>query len=133
MRPEDLSEIAAAMAAAGVARLDLTGPDIRLVLGRGAGAEPLATEVEAETVAAETIAVAAPGVGTFLRAHPLHDRALAPNGETVGAGQPVAVLQVGALLLPVIAPAAGLVIGAAVDDGTLVGYGDWLFDLLPQD
>lgn len=135
IRPDDLSEIAATMAAAGVARLELTGPDLRLVLGRGASAEPAAVELEAETVASEaqTIGVAAPGVGTFLRAHPLHHTALAAEGETVGAGQPIAVLQVGALLLPVVAPVAVVVRGARVEDGTLVGYGDRLFDVSPQD
>lgn len=135
MRPEDLSEIAAAMAVAGVERLELTGPDVRLVLERGASAGPPAVEAEAETIAPETatIAVVAPGVGTFRRAHPLHDRPLAAAGDTVGAGQPIAVLQVGALLLPVVASAAGMVIDAAVEDETLVGYGDRLFDLLPQD
>jgi acetyl-CoA carboxylase biotin carboxyl carrier protein len=135
MRPEDLSEIAAAMAAAGVARLELTGPDLRLVLGREARAEPLTIELEDESVApdAQTIAVAAPGVGTFLRAHPLHDRPLAAAGDAVAAGQTVAMLRVGALLLPVVAPVAGIVIAAAAPEGTLVGYGDRLFDLLPQD
>jgi acetyl-CoA carboxylase biotin carboxyl carrier protein len=135
MRPEDLSGIAAAMATAGIARLELTGPDVRLVLGRGASAGPLAVEVEAKSTAprAETIAAVAPGVGTFLRAHPLHDRPLAVAGDAVGAGQVIAVLQVGALLLPVVAPAAAMVIDATGEDGTLVGYGDRLFDLSPQD
>lgn len=131
MRPEDLTGIAAAMAAAGVARLELTGPDVRLVLGRGASAEPV--EVETMAPAAETIAVVAPGVGTFRRAHPLHDRPLAAVGDAVGAGQSIAVLQVGALLLPVAASTAAVMIDAAVEDGTLVGYGDRLFDLSPQD
>jgi acetyl-CoA carboxylase biotin carboxyl carrier protein len=135
MRPENLPEIAAAMAAAGVARLELTGPGVRLVLARGASAEPRAIGNEAETAApeAETVAVSAPGVGTFLRAHPLHDRPLAADGDAVGAGQALAVLQVGPLLLPVVAPTAAVVVEAAVEDGTLVGYGDRLLDLLPQD
>ena len=46
---------------------------------------------------------------------------------------PSRVLQVGALLLPVVAPAAAVVVDAAVEDGTLVGFGDRLFDLPPQD
>lgn len=147
MRPEDLAAIAAAMTAAGVARLELTGPDVRLVLGRAASAAPLTIEPENATGAPDVspiavvspiadvspIAVAAPGVGTFLRAHPLHDRPLVDEGDAVGAGQPLAVLQVGALLLPVVAPAAARVVRAAVENGTLVGYGDRLFDLLPQD
>lgn len=133
MRPEDLTGIAAAMAAAGIARLELTSPDVRLVLGRGASTEPIAVEVETRAPEAETIAVVAPGVGTFRRVHPLHDRPLAAPGDAVGAGQPVAVLQVGALLLPVVASAAAVVIDAAVENGLLVGYGDRLFDLAPQD
>lgn len=135
MRPEDLSEIAAAMAAAGIGHLELTGPGVRLALGRGPSAEPLAVAVAAETMAPEAgaIAVTAPGVGTFLRAHPLHDRPLAAAGDAVGAGQPIAALRVGALLLPVVAPAAAVVVDATVEDGALVGYGDRLFDLLPQD
>jgi acetyl-CoA carboxylase biotin carboxyl carrier protein len=132
MRPDEIAELAAAMAAAGVARLELTGPVVRLVLGRGTSAEPLAVEEATEPEAA-TIAVAAPGVGTFLRAHPLHDRPLAAAGDAVAVGQALAVLKVGALLLPVVAPSAAVVIDAAVEDGTLVGYGDRLFDLLPQD
>lgn len=132
-RPEDLAEIAAAMALAGIARLELIGPDVRLVLRRGASAELLAVEAETMASKAETIAVSAPGVGTFLRAHPLHERPLAAVGDAVGVGQPIAVLQVGALLLPVVASAAAVVIDATVEDETLVGYGDRLFDLLPQD
>jgi acetyl-CoA carboxylase biotin carboxyl carrier protein len=130
MRPEELAEIAAAMTAAGIARLELTGPDVNLTLGREAPDVQDAAEADAN---AEVIAVIAPGVGTFLRTHPLHDRALADRGETVAAGQAIALLQVGALLVPVVAPTGGLIVDAAADDGTLVGYGDRLFDLLPQD
>jgi acetyl-CoA carboxylase biotin carboxyl carrier protein len=129
MRPDDLSAIAASMAAAGVARLELDGPDVHLVLGRGAVPAP---EAAAEASPA-LVAVAAPGVGSFRRAHPLHDRPLVDDGATVAAGQPLALLQVGPLLVPVAAPAAGLIVAAAVADGTLVGYGDRLFDLAPQD
>jgi len=134
MRPEELAEIAAAMAAAGIARLEITGPDVNLTLGREAPSIPPDVQDAAEADAnAEVIAVTAPGVGTFLRTHPLHDRPLADRGETVAAGQAIALLQVGALLVPVVAPTGGLIVDAAADDGTLVGYGDRLFDLLPQD
>lgn len=135
MRAEDMAGIAAAMAAAGVTRLELTGPDFRLTLGSDARPEPQAVESDAgaETAPPGALAVASPGVGVFLRAHPLHDRPLAAAGDAVAAGQTVAVLRVGALLLPVAAPVAGIVIEAAAPEGALVGYGDRLFDLLPQD
>jgi acetyl-CoA carboxylase biotin carboxyl carrier protein len=131
MRPEDLAEIAAAMAAAGVARLELAGPDVRFTLGRSAA--PVAEDVAAADASGAGVAVTAPGVGTFRRAHPLHHAPLADSGETVAAGQAVALLQVGALLVPVVAPVGGLIVDAAVEDGTLVGYGDRLVDLMPQD
>jgi len=131
MRPDDLAEIAAAMAAAGIARFELDGPDVHLVLGRGTALVP--EDASATNESAEVIAVTAPGVGTFLRAHPLHNRPLADHGETVAAGQAVALLQVGALLVPVASPAGGVIVDAAAEDGTLVGYGDRLFDLSPQD
>jgi acetyl-CoA carboxylase biotin carboxyl carrier protein len=51
----------------------------------------------------------------------------------VAAGQAIALLQVGALLVPVVAPLGGLILDAAVENGTLVGYGDRLLDLMPQD
>lgn len=130
MRAGDLAGIAAAMTAAGVARLELAGPDVRLVLGRGAAP---AAEAAAADQSAGPIAVTAPGVGTFLRSHPLHDRPLADDGETVVAGQAVALLQVGPLLVPVTAPVGGLIVGAAAAEGTLVGYGDRLLDLAPPD
>lgn len=141
MRAQDMAGIAVAMAAAGVARLELTGPDFRLTLGSDARPElgavethdEMATGPGAETAGPEAVAVVAPGVGVFLRAHPLHDRPLVAAGDAVGAGQTVALLRVGALLLPVAAPVAGIVIEAAAPEGTLVGYGDRLFDLSPQD
>ena len=134
MRPEDLAEISDAMAAAGVGRLELTGPDYRLVLARGAAAGAAAPEGEAAPEAdPDVVPVTAPAIGTFLRTHPLHDRPLAADGEAVVAGQAIALLQVGALLTPVSAPADGLIVAALPEEGALVGYGDRLFDFLPHD
>lgn len=133
-RPEDIAEIGAAMAAAGMTRLELTGPDFRLVLTHGAVAAPAEPADEAPPDSdADMAAVSAPGMGTFLRTHPLHDRPLAGDGETVVAGQTIALLRIGAMLTPVPAPADGLILGAAPEEGALVGYGDRLFDFLPQD
>jgi len=136
MRPNDLTEVAATMATTGIARLELTGPDFRLVLSRGApsGLAAAGDALEADTdPATEVIPVRAPGIGTFLRTHPLHDRPLAGDGEAVVAGQAIALLQVGALLTPVPAPAGGLIIATVPEEGALVGHGDLLFDFLPQD
>lgn len=45
----------------------------------------------------------------------------------------IALLRVSALLTPVAAPADGMIVEAIPEEGTLVGFGDRLFDFLPQD
>lgn len=130
MGPEEIAGLGAAMAAAGVGRLELTGPGFALSLARG-GAVAAAEEVAEPE--AEPVAVTAPALGAFLRAHPLHEAPLAADGEAVVAGQAIALLRVGDLLTPVTAPADGIVIAALPAEGALVGYGDRLFDFLPND
>ena len=134
--PEDIAGLAAAMAALGIARLTLTGPGFELALDRGETAARVADapgdgpEPEAE---AALTTVTAPSIGVFLRAHPLHDAPLAAVGAAVVAGQALALLRVGDLLTPVPAPADGVIVAALPADGALVGYGDRLFDFLPND
>lgn len=128
--------LAAAMAEAGLARLELSGPDLRLLLERGPKAAADAAAPDGDTAGTTgepaTILVRSPLVGTFLRSHPLHERPLVADGEPVKAGRPLALVRVGDLLLPVRAPAAGTVARALVRDDTLVGYGDALLELLPE-
>ena len=133
MEPEDLAEVGRAMAAAGIARLELTGPDFRLLLSRDGRVAPAESPAEPEAAEPDVMQVAAPTLGTFLRSHPLHDHPLAADGEAVIAGQAIALLRVGPLLTSVSAPADGLIIAALADEGALVGFGDRLFDFLPQD
>lgn len=75
--------------------------------------------------------IAAPSVGFFLHHHPLRATPLAPTGTTVQAGQVVGLLQIGALLLAVAAPQAGVVASVLVAHGSLVGYGTSLLELHP--
>ncbi|MBP7241831.1 acetyl-CoA carboxylase biotin carboxyl carrier protein subunit [Amaricoccus sp.] len=138
MRPGEMADLAAAMIAAGIARLELIGPDFRLALARGEAAPEETdetaggTEAAAETDA-DVIPVTAPALGMLLRAHPLHERPLAGDGEAVVAGQAIALLRIGALMTPVAAPANGVIVAALAEEGALVGYGDRLFDFLPHD
>ncbi len=131
MRPRDLAALAAEMAATGIARLELTGPDYAVALVRGAA--PADAAREASGPEAELVPVTAPALGAFLRTHPLHDKPLAADGEAVVAGQMIALLRVGSLLTPVAAPADGVIVAAIPEEGALVGYGDRLFDFLPHD
>jgi acetyl-CoA carboxylase biotin carboxyl carrier protein len=126
----DMVDLAAAMAEAGVARLELTGPDYRLVLARGGVAS--AQAAPAAEPDADLVPVTAPALGTFLRTHPLHERPLSGDGEPVVAGQAIALLKVGSLMTPVPAPADGMIVAALPEEGALVGYGDRLFDFLPN-
>ena len=56
---------------------------------------------------------------------------LAPPGARVPQGQPLGLLRIGALLLPVPAPHDGRVAGVLDAHGTAVGHGTPLVDLRP--
>jgi acetyl-CoA carboxylase biotin carboxyl carrier protein len=80
--------------------------------------------------ATEKDVIRANGVGRFLTRHPLQESPLVRPGDAVWPGQTIGLLQVGALLVPVHAPAHGLVAGFLAADGALVGYGAPLVQLV---
>ncbi|MGG5823478.1 acetyl-CoA carboxylase biotin carboxyl carrier protein [Falsiroseomonas sp. HW251] len=106
--------------------LELSGPEGALTLGR-AGAARIADAAPRQ--AAAPVAIAAPSPGVFLDRHPLAAHPFAETGDEVAEGEPLACLQVGALLIPVRAPGAGIVAERLAEPGTLVGYGTPLFRL----
>jgi acetyl-CoA carboxylase biotin carboxyl carrier protein len=73
----------------------------------------------------------AKALGMYLDRHPLHAQPFTAPGQTVQAGQTVALLQVGALLQPVIATQAGVVQAQPVAAGSTVSYGQTLLRLAP--
>ena len=70
--------------------------------------------------------ITAPSVGIFRRAHPLQTTPLAQAGQPVTEGDPVGLLQIGALLIQVPAPTDGVVLDVVAEDGAAVGYGTTL-------
>jgi len=120
----DLAELARCLAASGLAVLELDGPGIRMHLRR--------RPREAAAGVTSAITVTAPGAGHVLYAHPLHEAPLAPPGSLVRAGQVLALLRIGVLLRPVLAPTDGVAGAALAENGTLVGYGDGLLTLHPS-
>jgi len=86
----------------------------------------------AASKAPPTLSAVASSVGIFLHHHPLRGTPLAPPGTEVQAGQTVGLLQIGALLLPVVAPQAGVVAALREAHGSLVGYGTALVELHPS-
>lgn len=73
--------------------------------------------------------VRAGSVGWLRLAHPLRTQALVQPGQVVRRGQALALLQIGAVLLPVSAPCAGRVARWLAQDGTRVGYGEPLLEI----
>jgi uncharacterized protein involved in outer membrane biogenesis len=83
---DQLDKLSAWMAEAGIDELELTGPSFRLRLngdGRQAHDDPTGDR-ESETASGQmpsSDVVAASTVGLFLHRHPLHETALAPEGN----------------------------------------------------
>lgn len=67
--------------------------------------------------------VAAPCPGVFRTAHPAQAGSLAQVGRHVAAGEAIGLVQVGRLLVHVVAPTGGVVGEVLAVDGAVVGYG----------
>jgi acetyl-CoA carboxylase biotin carboxyl carrier protein len=74
--------------------------------------------------------IPAPSVGVFRHAHPLRTAPLVHAGQRVAAGDPVGLLQIGALLVHVVAPKDGTVLEVLAEDGAAVGYGTALVRII---
>src|SRR5690349_2609111 len=111
--PEQVRELAAWLAATDIGLLELRTPEGVLRLGRDS---QRGREIEDEGMPLAPLAcgAVAPSVGVFLHAHPLHAAPLVRPGEHVCAGQPMGLMKIGALLLPVQAPCSGVLIALLV-------------------
>jgi acetyl-CoA carboxylase biotin carboxyl carrier protein len=114
---------------AGIGLLELTGPGTHLRLERGRTADPCqhaansADGRERDREIQSPLTVRAPIAGTLLLKHPMHDTPLADRGRRLDAGQTVALLQIGPLLVSVTTPEAGIVADVLGQDGSLIGFG----------
>ena len=133
---DQLRDLTAWMAEAGIDELELMGPSFQLRLGGGG----LQTRVDpaigldrdgAPEPGPSRQIVAAPTVGLFLHRHPLHATMLAPQGTQVRAGQALGLLRIGPLLVPVIAPGDGVAGAMLVAHETVVGFGTGLVEFHP--
>lgn len=130
MSAELTRQLAAWLAATDIALLELHGPGVDICLLQHDGQIDTLPPGHGCGAARATQPVKAQFVGVFLHGHPLHDTALAAPGKAVIAGQAIGLLQIGALLLPVLAPQDAIVAGYAVTHGVTVGYGTPLVDLI---
>ena len=135
MNRDSIQQLCAWLAGTDIGLLELRGPDTQLRLRNDAGGarqeSAAAPREPAQLPQARGLSANAPSVGVFLHGHPLRETALAPVGTRVRAGQPLGLLQIGALLLPLCSPQAAVVTGVRVAHGTAVGYGTPLVDLQP--
>ena len=134
MHIDRLEQLSEWLAATDIAMLELRGPDGRIRLRHdSARVEKIEDAAPATTdttrVGPSRLTVAACSVGVFLHGHPLQTTPLARPGARVRAGQPLGLLQIGALLLPVTAPKDAMVIDALVAHGETVGFATPLVEL----
>jgi acetyl-CoA carboxylase biotin carboxyl carrier protein len=135
---DQLENLSAWMAEAGIDELELIGPSFRLRLnGDGLQAHnDQADDLQRDAASGQrpgSDVVAASTVGLFLHRHPLQETALAPEGTPVRAGQALGLLRIGALLVPVIAPRDGIAGAKLVVHETVVGFGTGLVELHPRE
>ncbi|MGJ7497087.1 acetyl-CoA carboxylase biotin carboxyl carrier protein [Variovorax sp. RT4R15] len=140
MRTADqLQQLAAWLADTDIGLLELRTPEGMVRLGRGRVPSRAIVQLDADgdgsapapAPAQDTAMAVASSVGVFLHGHPLHPAPLVRVGDRVAAGQPVGLLQIGPLLLPVAAPLAGVIAAVCVAAGCTVGYGTALVELQP--
>ncbi|CBJ40594.1 conserved hypothethical protein (plasmid) [Ralstonia solanacearum CMR15] len=135
MRVEQIRQICTWLAATDITEFDLQGPGLHLSLRNARAVVP---QISAQPVppasagsaapaapagAASTEVVRAGSVGVFRHQHPQQTAPLAAVGASVRASQPLGLLQIGPLLLPVTAPCDAMVQDMPVPDGTVVGWG----------
>ena len=128
---DQAAQICEWLAATDIEFFELSGPGTLIRLKRNGGsytAQPVPEGAFVEAGSAAHI-VRSGCVGVLLHAHPLRTAPLVKAGDRVAAGQALAVLRIGAVLLAVPAPRDGIVARILVADGTTVGYGEPLVEL----
>lgn len=130
---EELVQITRWLQQAGLHELELTNAQgLRLRLVSGAGTQPAQPQTAAPPAipaVPATIPVRTPYFGHLHLQDPVSHTAFAPVGQTVQAGQTVAVLDLGSLSVAVPAPCAGVVDSLVAQEGELVGYGQTILSM----
>lgn len=120
-----IAEILDRMQAAQIVGVEASGPDWSLRLGQLQGT------LSAREPLPDATIVFSPAVGRFLRQHALQNAPMAVDGQTVAAGDILAIVATGPLFRPVTAPVAGEVLACLAEQDQFVEFGTPLFQIVP--
>lgn len=138
MRLDDVQELAALMSRLSVNELEYVSPQgasVRLSRGLSAGAALPAAAPASVPAMAPGAAVAVPaGMGGIFHRRPAPgEPPFVSPGDVVQEGQTLGLMEAMKMLLPVEAPAAGVIAGIHVEDGQAVQPTTLLMDIVPEE
>jgi biotin carboxyl carrier protein len=107
----------------------LRGPNGYAIEDRAAALAPAAPAPDQDNTGRPPVVAIATGVGIFLTGHPMRPSPMVGIGDRVEQGDAIALLQVGHLLAPVLAPASGTVGRVLVVSASRVDYGTALVEI----
>ncbi|ATU94636.1 acetyl-CoA carboxylase [Phyllobacterium zundukense] len=129
--PETIAFLAAALQAAGVDGIEINQPEctLRIVARRDApSVDPLVQILQTTSRATQSEKVTAPMAGVFSSLHPASSAPPLEPPPEVAAGETLGFIWIGPILLPVKAAKTGVLTRRVAADGSVVGYGDPLFE-----
>jgi acetyl-CoA carboxylase biotin carboxyl carrier protein len=134
MDADDLHRVVQRLQASDVTAFECEGPGVflRMRFARGAAqsacdqAPPVPHREEA---AAPDSTIKSPGMGHLCLTHPLGAQEALREEARVKAGQAVAFLRAGEVLVPVIAERDAVIRRCVAAEGALVGFGEVLFEV----
>ena len=135
--PDLVATLTGWLEASGASELEITTQDgkaLKIILGAGPRPTPVhnAAVVPVETPEPAGRPVKAPIAGLFRDRHPAAEASpLSGEGRALEAGAIVGFVEVGPVLLPVVAPEAAVVAEVLARTGDLVGYGDTILTTEP--
>jgi acetyl-CoA carboxylase biotin carboxyl carrier protein len=106
--------------------LERDGEPSGAVVGESAATSGLALRPRAIEA---TLTVHAESAGVFVASHPMRGAPFAAVGAAVDEGDLLGLLRIGHLLVPVAAPARGIVVRVVAADGSVQGFGSPLVEL----
>lgn len=126
--PQTIAFLTDALTTAGIDGLEISGPSgtLRIIVSVDGEAHPAAP------AHSPALSIKAPMAGIFSPRVPGASDVPADLPRPVADAHVLGFLRLGPVLMPLAAPKAGLVTRQFVEAGTLVGFGDTLFQIEPQ-